>query len=184
MMKKFEKWKTLNQWLEHGVFAFVDLVFAESVLKKINSDREEYAALLATLFALSRQGHLTLDLSKEALHLTLRLLSAVEIGPLAELLQLGAATFPSQVIADVKNDDDRPNAWVCRFGTRYYLQKNWINESEILRRNEKRSRTQCRIRCHCSQEVLAPGRPSPQLNSSGPVFFLCQMKNGCRCGSF
>jgi exodeoxyribonuclease V alpha subunit len=132
-MKRFKNWKKLDQYFEQGGFSFIDLAFAESVLKKLNSDKQEHAALLATLFALSRQGHLTLDLSDEILSFALQLLSIVDSDPLKELLQNGAATFPLDGIAEVKNSDDHPHAWICRMGTRYYLQKNWVYESEILK---------------------------------------------------
>jgi exodeoxyribonuclease V alpha subunit len=148
MMKKFERWKTLNSYLERGVFDFVDLVFASSVLKKINSDREEHAALLATLFALSRQGHLTLDLSKFAAECSI--LPTAEIEPLAEQLLLGAATFPVQAVSDMKNGDTHPNTWICRLGTYYYLQKNWIYESEILRHLERLNKCPPTLSLVCS----------------------------------
>ncbi len=90
--------------------------------KRLGSDEQGHAALLAVLFALSRQGHLTLDLSKEALDSTLRLLGVNDTESLAELLHAGAETFPWW-----------KDGGICRFGTYYYLQKNWIYESEILK---------------------------------------------------
>jgi exodeoxyribonuclease V alpha subunit len=136
-MRRFQKWQKLNQYLEQGVFSFIDLAFAESVLRKLNSDKEEHAALLATLFALSRQGHLMLDLSDDALCFALELLSAIDAAPLKKLLHNGAATFPVNGIIEVKNNHDHPHAWVCCMGTSYYLQKNWVYESVILKHVER-----------------------------------------------
>lgn len=136
-MKRFKKWPLLDQCLEQGVFCFIDLVFAESVLKKLKSNRQEHAALLVTLFALSRQGHLILDLSKQALHLTMQLLSIPDKDSFSQMLHDAAVTFPVHGIADVETVNDHPNAWICRRGTSYYLQKNWIYESKILKHLER-----------------------------------------------
>lgn len=158
-MKKFQKWQKLNLYLEQGVFSFIDLAFAESVLRKLNSDKEEHAALLATLFALSRQGHLLLDLSEDALCFTWQLLSVVDNIPLKELLHSGAAAFPLHGIAEVKNSNDHPHAWVCRMGTCYYLQKNWVYESVILKHVE-------RLNEHAPAIPLALSQIDPRLNEA------------------
>ena len=123
-MSGFERWPTLCRCLEQGSLSFVDLAFSASVLKKLNSDKEEHAALLAALFALSRQGHLMLDVSKDALHFALRRLTIKDLDLFASLVERGAASFPPQGIAD---------AWICRLNNYYYLQKNWVYESEIIK---------------------------------------------------
>jgi exodeoxyribonuclease V alpha subunit len=156
-MKKFQKWQKLNSYFEQGVFSFIDLAFAESVLRKLNSDKEEHAALLAILFAFSREGHLTLNLSDDALRCAMRLLSIVNGDPLQELLCNGAATFPVHGIAEVQDSDDRPQTWVCRLGTRYYLQKNWVYESVILRHVE-------RLHQHAPAATLTLSKMDPRLN--------------------
>ena len=139
-MKRFEKWQLLDQYYKQGVFAFVDLVFAQRALKKLNSEKEEHAALLATLFALSRKGHLSLDLSQNGLNVALQLLSVSSPDDLTELLQRGAAAFPAHGITDIQGDsNDIPNAWICRLGMHYYLQKNWVYESEVLKHLERLS---------------------------------------------
>jgi hypothetical protein len=122
MSHRFERWKALSRCMEQGSLHFVDLVFAASVLKKLNSDKEEHAALLAVLFALSRQGHLTLDISKGALESALRHLTLKEVGFFADLVERGAASFPPHGIADVV--DEPSSTWICRRGSYYYLQKN------------------------------------------------------------
>ena len=139
-MNRFKKWPKLDQYFKQGAINFIDLAFAESVLKKLNSDKQEHAALLATLFALSRQGHLTLDLSKEALDFALQVLSISDKDSLSQLLNDGAATFPLQGISEVENSDSYPNTWICFSGMRYYLQRNWVYESEILKHLQRLSK--------------------------------------------
>ncbi|MBS0604765.1 MAG: exodeoxyribonuclease V subunit alpha [Verrucomicrobia bacterium] len=134
-MKEFERWATLKKCSEQGSLAFVDLAFAASVLKKLGSDQEEHAALLAILFALSRQGHLTLDISVDALAHSLKQLGIVEIPTMSQLLLRGASTFPHQAIAD--NPQGRCSAWICRLQNQYYLQKNWMYETAILSHLER-----------------------------------------------
>ncbi len=116
--------------LKKGSLALIDLAFAKSVLKKLGSTQEEHIALLAVLFALSRQGHLTLDLSADGLITSLKLLEIEDIDFFAKLIRKGAETFPQQGIADAPTG--RPNTGICRFGNYFYLQKNWVYESEIL----------------------------------------------------
>ena len=101
-----------------GALSYIDLAFAQSVLKKFDRQTEEHAALLAVLFALSRLGHLTLDLSSDALDASLKLL---EVENLKGLLLRGAETFPYE-----------NHEWICRFNNHLYLQKNWACETEIL----------------------------------------------------
>lgn len=125
----FEKWPLLNRCLQRGSLAFVDCAFADSVLKKLNSDKEDHAAFLAVLFALSRQGHMTLDVTHDALHFALQLLAIEDHASLAKLILSGAASFPPEGIAD----NDSPKTWICRLGNCYYLQKNWVYESNILK---------------------------------------------------
>src|SRR5579871_727312 len=124
LFRSVKNWKTLSHYQQQGFFSFVDLYFAKRVLKTLNSDHEEHAALLAVLFALSRQGHLALDLSS--------LDAALGAGtdPLKQLIREGITTFPEQGIVKVENNEDHPNVWICQMGTRLYLQKNWIHETE------------------------------------------------------
>lgn len=141
-MKRFKKWQRLNQYLEQRVFAFIDLVFAESVLKNLNSEKEEHAALLAALFALSRQGHLTLDLSKDLPNFA-TVQPPPKLDPLMELVRLGAETFPRQGFVEVQSgesistfttsENHFPPALICRMQTCFYLQRNWVFETEIIR---------------------------------------------------
>lgn len=116
----------MDHHLSQGFFQYIDLFFAQRVLKRLKSDDEAHAALLATLFAFSRQGHLALDLSDEMLE-----------GSLKELVQKGAATFPAHAIADMIHGSTSSNAWICRRGSYYYLQKNWAHETHILEQIER-----------------------------------------------
>lgn len=82
----------------------IDKMFAQAVMRKIGTDKEEHALLLETLFAHSRQGHLALDLSTDA------------------KLQKAAETLPQHAIG----------TWIYRLGTKYYLERNWKDETQIL----------------------------------------------------
>jgi exodeoxyribonuclease V alpha subunit len=164
-MKRFQKWQKLNRYFEQGVFTFIDLAFAESVLKKLNSEKEEHAAILVVLFALCRQGHLTLDLSEAGLCFVFQLLSVVDTDALKELLHLGTATFPLQGIAEVEHFNDHPHAWICRMGTYYYLQKNWVYESKILKHIERLNRHTPVIPLYPNWGITLPQR-EPRLNKA------------------
>jgi exodeoxyribonuclease V alpha subunit len=129
-MSAFEHWPTLHVNLKQGSLSFVDLAFATSVLKKLGSEKEEHAALLCLLFALMRNGHLALDISHQTLFHALQLLGIKNMAAFAELVHQGAASFPVQGITETS--DGNPKTWLCRSGSMYYLQKNWIHESEIL----------------------------------------------------
>ena len=122
----FARWPILNRFLSQGLLQVIDLMFAESVLNKCDSDREGHAALLSVLFALSRQGHLCLDLT--ACSLALRHLGIEDLEELSTLVQEGASTFVF-------------GTWVYRLGSCCYLQKNWMYESSILLHLERLSKT-------------------------------------------
>ena len=127
-MRHFENWQTLNKLLADGSLSFIDLAFAKSVLKKLNSTSEEHASLLAVLFAMSRLGHLMLDV--EILATSLKPLELQDNNKLIQLIISGAQTFPPEGITH--SPKERPNAWIFCSSTYFYLQKNWVYESEIL----------------------------------------------------
>lgn len=120
-MKEFEEWPLLQHYLEQGTLAFVDLFFAKSVLKRIDLEKEAPAAFLAVLFALSRQGHLALDIS--SVPSSLRLLGMEESAQLADQMLRGVIAVENSELF---------NTWIYRLGSYYYLQKNWLYETEIL----------------------------------------------------
>jgi exodeoxyribonuclease V alpha subunit len=145
-MDRFDHWPTLNKHFTAGHFSFVDLCFAKSILKKIGSNREEHACLLAVLLRLSRQGHLMLDLSPQNLHAALKLLGLEQPEILAEHLLRGAQSFP-------------PSPWIYREKNALYLQKNWDCETKILEALHRLSMSQPRI-------PLPAFTFSPQLNAA------------------
>jgi len=121
-MKEFDDWETLKKYYTQGALAWIDLAFAKSALKQVRSNKEEHAALLATLFALARQGHLALDLSHGPLAFALQQLGMSEPEPMVQLILRGASTLSPQITA------------VVRSNNHFYLQKNWIYESTIVSR--------------------------------------------------
>ncbi len=145
-MRHFENWETLSKLLADGFLKFIDLAFATSVLRKLNSVNEEHAALLAVLFALSRQGHLMLDV--EALAIALKPLQLQDNNKLIQLITEGVQTFPADGID--REPKHRPHAWICCKGTYFYLQKNWVYESEILTHVHRLSTNPITIPLSCS----------------------------------
>ncbi len=113
-MNRFKKWPILDRCREQGALVFIDLAFADALAKS-----EDDAALLAFLFAFSRQGHLALDLSRDALIFALQAQGVKDAEAVAGMIHRSVVTFvhPS----------------VCSFGTLYYLQKNWTYETQILK---------------------------------------------------
>lgn len=127
------EWPILLNYLNKESLAQIDLAFADSVLKKLKSREEAHAALLAVLLALSRLGHLTLNISEEGITSALQLLDIEEPLPLASLVRKGIDTFPAQGMADVQNENAiKPSTWICKSAPLVYLQKNWVCETEIL----------------------------------------------------
>jgi exodeoxyribonuclease V alpha subunit len=102
-----------------NTLSFIDLFFAQRVLKRLPSQEESHATLLATLFALSRLGHLVLATSPRGIETALEILSMQNNTPFAELLLQGIETFPYE------------SPWLVRTPSHVYLQKNWTYESEI-----------------------------------------------------
>ncbi len=135
-MNGFTRWPILDQCLKDHTLELIDLLFAESLLKKLPSDEQTHAALLAVLFASSRQGHMALDINN---------LKNIP-DPLIKLTRAGAATFP-------KIED-----WVCRFESYYYLPKHWACESRLL--------TELKRLSHASPILsLQPGKKDQRLNA-------------------
>lgn len=111
---RWKKWPILKSLLEKETLLEVDLLFAQGILKEIKSETQAHAAFLSTLFALSRQGHLFLDLDRNP------------IESLQPLLEEAVLSFP------LKTREDRSfSHWVYSAGRQYYLQKNWVLEQEI-----------------------------------------------------
>lgn len=121
MKNPFDAWPTLQRCLDEGTLAFIDLAFAQT----LKSSTEAHAAFLSHLFALSRQGHLALNL--DTLEGTLDMLGVKERSHLAALIREGAETLPAI-------------PFVKREGSYGYLQKNWAYESEIVHHLQRLSR--------------------------------------------
>lgn len=154
-MIPFESWPTLKKYYEEGSLLLIDLCFANSILKKVHSNKEEHAALLAVLFAISREGHLALDCSTQALsnHLTQEIVL---------LVQQGAATFPEC-------------AWICRHEEKVYLTKNWNYVTEIMTHLNRLSSVQSDPEIPVFPENTSLNSPQQEAIRKGltyPVSFL------------
>jgi exodeoxyribonuclease V alpha subunit len=126
----------LKSLLECQVIAPIDTFLAERLLAHCSSRSEESLLFLCLMTALMRQGHIAICLDKDKL--------AEQVSPLCQhapdliptlcgMLEEGALRLPSEIIADVNDPLDFPTKPLCRFGNQIYFQKNWVNESTLLR---------------------------------------------------
>lgn len=129
-LRTFSDWKLLQHHLGLGSLSFIDVFFAKRVLDHLGSKEESQAAFLAVLFALSRNGHLVLDLSEKGLAATWDLLTISSPEALETLVKKGAESFPVSLIT--QDLASYPSAWVVRSGSLCYLQRNWVYESQVL----------------------------------------------------
>ncbi|MGE5196521.1 MAG: AAA family ATPase, partial [Anaerolineae bacterium] len=136
---------------EEELFAKIDEFFAKSLFGK--TPHSDSAAIFAkTLMAASRQGHLCIRVTQDAIHppveelfdhekVSARLTRISHTHErkcgLKALLFEGVKTFPSHLFEDaevLEKQSNHPvlNKLICRFGDAYYLQKNWALETTVL----------------------------------------------------
>lgn len=120
----FPDWPLLESLLEQGIFCYLDLYFAKKMLV---CGSEDQALLLATLFCVSRQGHLALDLSH--IHQQLRTIGMVDTLHISELISSALITL-SDTLIDRNTHDG--NKLLCLDKTHLYLQKYRMQENQIL----------------------------------------------------
>ncbi|VHN99558.1 exodeoxyribonuclease V subunit alpha [Candidatus Rhabdochlamydia sp. T3358] len=120
----FSHWPLLESLLEQGVFCYLDLYFAKKILP---SGPENQALLLAILFSISRQGHLSLHLENSSLQKQLRAIGLVDISQ--ELIFSALITLPDILID--RNGQDI-HKLVCLDNNYLYLQKYRVQENQIL----------------------------------------------------
>lgn len=120
----FPDWPLLESLLQQRVFCYLDLYFAKKILPYGPEDR---ALLLSTLFCISRQGHLALDLSN--MHQQLHAIGVVNTSHICELISSAVTTFPDTLID--RNGHDI-NKLLCLDGNYLYLQKYRVQENLVL----------------------------------------------------
>lgn len=120
----FPDWPLLESFLEQGVFCYLDLYFARKMLSFCSEDQ---ALLLATLFCVSRLGHLALDLSH--IHQQLRTIGMIDTSHISELISSALSNLPEALI-DRNTQDGSKLLYLD--GTHLYLQKYRTQENQIL----------------------------------------------------
>ncbi|KAG6559619.1 RecBCD enzyme subunit RecD [Candidatus Rhabdochlamydia oedothoracis] len=120
----FSHWPLLKSLLEQGIFCYLDLYFAKKMLP---FGPENQALLLAILFSISRQGHLSLHLENTSLQKQLRAIGLVDIPH--ELISSALTTLPDTLIDRNAQEMDK---LICLDKNLLYLQKYRIQENQIL----------------------------------------------------
>lgn len=133
---------------EEGVFEEIDCYFAQRMLSPFPSLGEETHFFLCFLMALSRRGHLCINIDPSYLITFLNSLilnraqnrnsdqrktPELDNRAIEKMLLLGASRLPAELVDEVgflpSNNLSKP---ICRFKTFYYLQKNWDFETSFL----------------------------------------------------
>lgn len=132
------KWPFLQKMLEKKAIAYIHLCAAEQL-----TDNEAVTAFLCHLFASSHEGHLCIsidDLKIEPSPQDIWIsreqesqpLSGNDLDQLNELIRNGAIQLPANLVTVFdKHTDNFPFTPICRKNHFYYLQRNWINESQF-----------------------------------------------------
>lgn len=120
----FSHWPLLASLLEQGVFCYLDLYFAKKILP---SGPENQALLLAILFSISRQGHLSLHLENISLQKQLRAIGLVDVSH--ERIYSALISLPDTLID--RNGQDR-HKLIYLDENFLYLQKYRAQENQIL----------------------------------------------------
>lgn len=120
----FSHWPLLASLLEQGVFCYLDLYFAKKILP---SGPENQALLLAVLFSISRQGHLSLHLENISLQKQLRAIGLVDVSH--ERIYSALISLPDTLID--RNGQDR-HKLIYLDENFLYLQKYRAQENQIL----------------------------------------------------
>lgn len=120
----FSCWPLLKSLLEQGIFCYLDLYFAKKMLP---SGSENQALLLAILFSISRQGHLSLHLENIPLQKQLRAIGLVDVSH--ELISSALISLPDTLID--RNGQDM-HKLICLDKNFLYLQKYRVQENQIL----------------------------------------------------
>ncbi len=132
----------LHQLLERGVFEEIDLYFAD-FLTQGRKGREKERLFLAALFASSRQGDLCLQTALEAG-------SFIHEKGMREQVKEGAELLSSELLDE--HPSFIPSKPICRFGSSYYLQKNWVFETRFIFHLERKLGSAKRAVAHVEKE--------------------------------
>ena len=120
----FSHWPFLESLLGQGIFCYLDLYFAKKMLP---SGPENQALLLAILFSISRQGHISLHLENASLQKQLRAIGLVGVSH--ELISSALISLPDTLI---DRNGQAMHKLICLDKNFLYLQKYRVQENQIL----------------------------------------------------
>jgi exodeoxyribonuclease V alpha subunit len=121
-----QHWPTITALCAQEVLEKIDLLVAERLLAYSACQEEDVAAVIATLMALMRQGHLCLPL-----HDNVFLSSCGFPSELCELVQQGLKNLPAELVAET-GSILFPNKPICLSKNSIYFQKNWVFETRFI----------------------------------------------------
>ena len=120
-----KKWPQVELLVQEGIFAYIDLVFAETLLAPFRQASEEMACALCYLLKNSRQGHLSLSIPQDPVF-------PPPYEAFSAFVAQGLETLPAPLLTLMGENTTDPFTPVCRQGNRYYLQRSWLEETLFL----------------------------------------------------
>lgn len=169
---KFSPWTNLFSLFARNYLSYIDLALAEEILKVPTKENEAVAALLCHLSAASRQGHLCLSVTADAMTPPLVSLwegnrdeperpgTAENDWPqearleIEELIRRGCQDISSDICTLMMPSEENPKSlqtFVCQVGTRYYFQRHWYYETLFFQHFQRLSKMEPIIQFDCKQ---------------------------------
>jgi exodeoxyribonuclease V alpha subunit len=125
---KGDKWPYVRSLLGSAIFSHIDLFLAEHLLQEHPTLSECNALFICFLSKASRDGHLCITIEAET-----GSIYPVPTGIDPIMLITGAQSLPDSLMAIINDTSvDTPSTSICRFENSYYLQRNWVQESQFI----------------------------------------------------
>lgn len=121
----------VEKYQAYDFFISLDFYFAKMVAPQGSS--EELLFFLAYLFAITREGHLCLQVKDGKVFPLL-----MDSEKIQEKILSGERELTANVVEDVTSDILYPDKMVCRFCDHYYLNKSWFFETLLDRSLKKK----------------------------------------------
>lgn len=141
-------WPIIEKLLSSGRIQFVDVAFAERLLRNLPDLDESHAAFLCHILVSAREGHLCIRIDSKGIFPDPELswlapfnsaLDKEEVFPTVEEMykiksgvREGCRGFPASLIQDLEASSMPPLVPLCRHGDLFYLQRHWAYESLFL----------------------------------------------------
>lgn len=127
------KFSYLNELKEKDFFSTLDIFFAFY----LNPKEQEEALFLAYLFLISRFGFVSLEINEDSIYpnprdLKIETLIADDSQEFIKKVILGSKNLSDNVVYRDENENF-PKYPVCKFQNFYYLQKNYVFETKIIK---------------------------------------------------